>query len=222
MKAKRNYLLTICLLTAFLLWTVAVCIIDVQPIGPADTSVGFAALNGYFHKLTGEHLVLYDITDILGVVPFIIVFAFMILGVVQLVRRKSLFKVDRSILLLGVFYIIVFIFYILFEKAVINYRPILIEGKLESSYPSSTTMLVLCVIPTAIMQLKRRISNIRLRKILTYALAIFAVFMLIARIISGVHWISDIIGGVLLSGGLVTLYGTLCFGTHKKRASKTN
>ena len=209
MKIKNNYLATVCTFIAFLLWTIAVSIIDVQAIGPNGSSVGFAALNKYFHTLTGENMTLYNITDVVGIIPFLFVFGFMILGLVQLIHRKSLLKVDRSILVLGGFYVVVLVFYVLFEKVVINYRPVLIDGNLEVSYPSSTTMLALCVIPTAIMQLNTRIKNTNLRKIVAYVLVALAVFMVVCRLISGVHWLTDIIGGILLSAGLVTLYSAV-------------
>lgn len=209
MKIKNNYLATVCTFIAFLLWTIAVIVIDVQAIGPNGSSVGFAALNKYFHNLTGENMTLYNITDVVGIIPFLFVFGFMILGLVQLIHRKSLLKVDRSILVLGGFYVVVLVFYVLFEKVVINYRPVLIDGNLEVSYPSSTTMLALCVIPTAIMQLNTRIKNTNLRKIVAYVLVALAVFMVVCRLISGVHWLTDIIGGILLSAGLVTLYSAV-------------
>lgn len=209
MKIKNNYLATVCTFIAFLLWTIAVSVIDVQAIGPNGSSVGFAALNKYFHNLTGENMTLYNITDVVGIIPFLFVFGFMILGLVQLIHRKSLLKVDRSILVLGGFYVVVLVFYVLFEKVVINYRPVLIDGNLEVSYPSSTTMLALCVIPTAIMQLNTRIKNTNLRKIVAYVLVALAVFMVVCRLISGVHWLTDIIGGILLSAGLVTLYSAV-------------
>lgn len=209
MKIKNNYLATVCTFIAFLLWTIAVSVIDVQAIGPNGSSVGFAALNKYFHNLTGENMTLYNITDVIGIIPFLFVFGFMILGLVQLIHRKSLLKVDRSILVLGGFYVVVLVFYVLFEKVVINYRPVLIDGNLEVSYPSSTTMLALCVIPTAIMQLNTRIKNTNLRKIVAYVLVALAVFMVVCRLISGVHWLTDIIGGILLSAGLVTLYSAV-------------
>lgn len=209
MKIKNNYLATVCTFIAFLLWTIAVSVIDVQAIGPNGSSVGFAALNKYFHNLTGVNMTLYNITDVIGIIPFLFVFGFMILGLVQLIHRKSLLKVDRSILVLGGFYVVVLVFYVLFEKVVINYRPVLIDGNLEVSYPSSTTMLALCVIPTAIMQLNTRIKNTNLRKIVAYVLVALAVFMVVCRLISGVHWLTDIIGGILLSAGLVTLYSAV-------------
>lgn len=193
-------------LTAFLLWTIAVRGVDVQAIGPQRTSVGFASLNGWFHDLTSVHMGLYTITDWLGLVPFAFVLGFALLGLVQWIKRKSILKVDRSILALGVFYIIVLAVFVLFEVLIVNYRPILIEGRLEASYPSSTTMLALCVIPTAIAQLRARIKNQTLGKIVVCVLAAFCAFMVIGRLVSGVHWLSDIVGGALLSAGLVLLY----------------
>ena len=134
------------------------------------------------------------------------VFGFAILGLVQWIKRKSLFKVDRSILVLGGFYIVVMAVYILFEMVVINYRPILIDGYLEASYPSSTTMLVMCVMPTAMMQLRTRIKNKVFSRCVMVAIATFVAFMVIGRLVSGVHWITDIIGGALFSAGIVMIY----------------
>ena len=118
----------------------------------------------------------------------------------------NILKVDSDILLLGCFYIVVLAVYLLFENLAINYRPILINGYLEASYPSSTTLLVMCVMPTSIMQFNMRISNKLLRNIVNIILTIFIGLMVLGRLISGVHWLTDIIGGILLSSGLVTLY----------------
>lgn len=198
--------MAICLLTTFVLWTLAISYLDVQPIGPNGSLVGFAALNGAFHRLTGVHMTLYTITDWLGLVPLCFALGFALLGLVQLVQRRSLLKVDRSILVLGGFYIIVMAAYLFFEQFVINYRPVLINGYLEASYPSSTTMLVLCVMPTALLQLHGRVKKEALLKGINCAIIAFTAFMVIGRLISGVHWLTDIIGGVLLSAGLVMLY----------------
>ena len=96
--------------------------------------------------------------------------------------------------------------YILFEMLTVNYRPVLINSYLEASYPSSTTMLVMCVMPTAIMQFNSRIKSSALRKILSVVITAFTVFMVVGRLISGVHWLSDIIGGMLISAGFVFMY----------------
>lgn len=197
------------LLLAFALWTVLLRLVDVQVIGPEESAVGFATVNGFVHELVGVNLTLYTVTDWLGLVPFAVAFGFAILGLVQWIRRKSILAVDRSVLILGGFYAVVIAFYLLFEVVSVNYRPVLIDGVLEASYPSSTTMLVMCVMPTAIMQLRSRIKFRRIRIAVSCAIAGFTAFMVVGRFVSGVHWLSDIIGGVLLSGGLVTLYRAL-------------
>lgn len=203
---KRNLCITVSLFVLFMLWTIAICYIDVQAIGPRESAVGFAAWNGAFHELTGVNMLIYAITDWLGLVPLGFVLGFALFGFVQMIKRRSLFKVDSDILWLGGFYIIVMAAYVLFEVFVINYRPVLIDGYLEASYPSSTTMLAMCVMPTAIIQFNRRIKNSGMKCLLTYAMIAFTVFMVIGRLGSGVHWFTDIVGGMLLSSGLVMLY----------------
>lgn len=208
---NQKYIFTaLGLLMSFVLWTIAVSTIDVRAIGPNGSVVGFGKLNGFVHKITGVHMTLYTITDWLGLVPLGFMLGFAILGLVQLIRRKNIQKVDRSILVLGAFYIAVITAYLIFESFIINYRPVLIDGNLEASYPSSTALLTLCVIPTAMMQLNMRIRNSLLRKAILGLLSAFTAFMVIGRLISGVHWLTDIVGGALLSAGLVVMYHAVC------------
>ena len=206
---KKMFFMGAGFLGAFVLWTVLVSVVDVRAIGQNASSVGFATLNGYVHNLTGVNMFLYTITDWLGLVPIGVALGFAMLGLVQWVGRKSLFKVDRSILALGGFYIIVLAMYIFFEIVVINYRPVLIDGYLEASYPSSTTMLVMCVMPTAMMQLHARIKSDVFRRCVLISIAAFTAFMVIGRLASGVHWLTDIIGGALVSAGLVITYASV-------------
>ncbi len=203
---KKNFFIAVFLLITFVLWTVSVRFIDVGTIGPRNSAVGFSTINKFVHSLTGVNMSLYTITDWLGLVPIFFAFGFAILGLIQWIKRKNILKVDYSILVLGGFYIATITAYILFEMVIVNYRPILINGYLEVSYPSSTTLLVLCVMPTAIMQFNTRIKNKILKKFVIFLLAAFIAFMVIGRFISGVHWFSDIIGGILLSSGLVIFY----------------
>lgn len=209
-KAQPRFILAIAILTSFLLWTAVVSFVDVQAIGPNGSTVGLATINHFFHHLTGVHMSLYTITDWLSLIPLGFILGFALLGLIQWFQRKSLFQVDYSILILGGFYLVVMTAYLFFESFVVNYRPILIEGILEASYPSSTTMLVLCVIPTAMMQLSVRIQNRTLRRPIRFAMTVFLLFMVLGRLISGVHWLTDIIGGVLLSTGLILLYDSFC------------
>ena len=151
-------------------------------------------------------IVIYTITDWMGLVPVAICISFADIGLVQLIKRRSLFRVDADIMILGVYFVIVFLAYAIFEMIPINYRPILIEGRMEASYPSSTTLLVLSVMPALIEQIQRRLSGIRVKRIITIAAIAFSVFMVTGRLISGVHWFTDIVGGELLSVGLFKLY----------------
>ena len=204
---KRNCLLaSLIFLGAFALWTLLLCFVDVQAVGPNGSSVGFAELNRFLHALTGVHWILYTVTDWLGLIPLLFIMGFGLLGLWQWIRRKHLLRVDRSILVLGIFYLVVIAFYLFFETVVINYRPVLVNGYLEASYPSSTTMLALCVMPTAMLQLRGRIQNPVFNRFVLFVIGVFTAFMVIGRLLSGVHWLSVIIGGVLLSTGLVMLY----------------
>ena len=205
-RIRKSFIASMCLLVAFVLWTVALCFVDVREIGPQGSSVGFSGINGFVHTLTGVHFSLYNITDWLCLVPIFVCMGFGILGLVQWIKRKSICKVDYDILVLGGFYVVTIVAYLLFEIVVINYRPVLIEGILEASYPSSTTMLVMCVMPTAVMQFNSRIKSKALRNIVAATIIAFITFMVIGRLVSGVHWFTDIVGGVLLSAGLVMMY----------------
>ena len=206
MKKNQNLLTGILLLMGFAAWTFLIQTVDVQPIGPNGSSVGFAALNGWFHQLTSVHWTLYTLTDWLGLVPIAVCLIFAGAGFIQLVRRKSLFKVDLDILLLGVYYVLVIFGYLLFEMVQINYRPVLIDGFLEASYPSSTTLLVLSVMPTLYFQAQRRLTRNVLQQAIYIISVLFSAFMVIGRLISGVHWLTDIVGAVLLSSGIFLIY----------------
>ena len=206
MKQQTRLRIALTLLAAFTLWTAAVCFVDVGAIGPQASTVGFASINRFVHTLTGVHMVLYTVTDWLSLVPLGFAAGFAVLGLAQWIRRKQLRQVDRSLFVLGGFYLAVMGAYAFFEAVAVNYRPVLINGVLEGSYPSSTTLLVLCVMPTAVMQVNERIQSRRLRRCAALTISAFTVFMVIGRLVSGVHWFTDIIGGALLSAGLVMLY----------------
>lgn len=208
MKKKNNRSLyaLLLMLGGFVLWTTAVRFIDVKSIGPCGSDVGFATVNAFVHKLTGVHMCLYRITDWLGLVPIFVAAGFAVLGLAQWIKRKSLSGVDYSILVLGGFYIVLIAVYVLFEFVTVNYRPVLIDGRLEASYPSSTTLLVMCVMRTAVIQLNRRINNVLLKKTVSLVITAFIIFMVAGRLISGVHWFTDIVGGVLFSVGFTEMY----------------
>ncbi|MBE5951963.1 MAG: phosphatase PAP2 family protein [Lachnospiraceae bacterium] len=216
---NRVLLLAGLFLLTFIVWTILLQQVDVQTVGQNGTEIGFATWNRWFHELTGVHMVLYHITDWLGLIPVFVCILFCCVGLVQLVQRKSLFKVDYDILLLGGYYVMVILCYLMFEMIPINYRPVLIDGRLEVSYPSSTTLLVLCVMPTLAEQGKRRMKSVTGKQCICCFVTCFSVFMVLGRLVSGVHWLTDIVGAMLLGGGLFCLYQAMIMllGKEEKR-----
>jgi len=198
----------ICLII-FVLFTISLEFVDVQPIGPNESVVAYATINGTVHEFIGVNMMLYNITDWAGLVPIFVLILFASIGLVQWIKRRNLLKVDISIFLLGMYYLIVFAVYIFFETVVINCRPVLINGKLEASYPSSTTLLAMSVMPTAIVQAKRMLSNKLIYKIVIAFCVLFEIFMVVGRFFSGVHWFTDIFAASVFSTGILLIYNGL-------------
>ena len=194
------------LLALFVIYTVSLTVVDLQPIGPQGSWVAYAGLNKAVHELFGVHMILYHITDWAGVVAIFVAVGFAVLGLIQWIQRKHILKVDSNLLALGVFYIVVFGVFVFFEYHVINRRPVLINGYLEASYPSSTTLLAMCVLPTAMMQFRQYIRKMWLRKTVNILCGVFTAFMVLGRLVCGVHWFTDILGGMIFSAGMIFLY----------------
>lgn len=214
---QKNFLLTGALFLLFSIFTVIVTTVDVKPIGPEQSYVGLASLNQFVFELFGVNLLWYTITDWLGVVAILFAFGFAALGLIQLVKRKSLLKVDFSILILGVFYVLVIAFYLLFENVIINYRPIILHTSLEASYPSSHTMIVICIMATAMLQFHRLLAKHRTWLVVLDCISVLLIVVTIeGRLISGVHWFTDIVAGIILSSALVMLYYSVITHTEQR------
>ncbi len=215
---RRGLLAGLALLAAFALWTGLIQHVDVQPVGQNGTDVGLATFNVWFHGVTGVHMGIYTATDWLGLVPIAVCLCFGVLGAVQLVGRRGLLRVDADLLLLGAYYIVVILCYLVFEMVPINYRPIPIDGIMEASYPSSTTLLVLSVMPTLKLQVDRRAKGPAVRGAATAFAVAFSALMVLGRLVAGVHWATDIVGAVLLAAGLFMLYGSAVALTDRNEA----
>ncbi len=201
-KGKSNFLVSTILILSAIVFTILVKVVDVQSVGVNGTSIGFATINMLIFKSIGVNMVCYHITDCLGLVPILIATVYAIIGVIQLVKRKSLFKVDKEIILLGIFYIVVIAIYVLFEKVIINYRPILMNGYLEASYPSSHTLMTICLCGSSIM-INKKLFNNKFSKHINILSVIIILITVIGRLISGVHWFTDIVGGIIISISLL-------------------
>lgn len=197
------------LFVLFFIFTLIVRIVDVSAIGPLGSAVGLSGLNGAFADAFGFNEALYDLSKYLGYATLGVAACFAILGLSQLVKGKSLRKVDPAILCLGGFYVVVIAFYALFEVLIINYRPVILDEGLEASYPSSHTMLAVCVAVSGLMMAGRYIrSGTRLIVFRCFLIVIMAA-VVVFRLFSGVHWLTDILGSLLLSSALCTAFAEL-------------
>ena len=189
----------------FLIWIAIIKLVDVSAIGPEGTEVGLAGINKAIHEALGVNMILYKITDILGYVALLVAGLFALFGLVQLIKRKSLAKVDGAIYALAGLYVVTIGLYVVFEKVIINYRPVIMpdEVALEASFPSSHTMLACVIFGSAIVMIGKYIDNDMLRKLLIALAAVLLILVVAGRLVSGVHWFTDIVGGVLISGALV-------------------
>lgn len=181
---------------------------DVQAIGPAGTEVGFSHINAKVHELTGVNMLWYDITDYFGYFAIVVCAFFGLVGLIQLIRRKSLLKVDKEILALGVLYAVVIGFYVLFEKIIINYRPVIMPGENapEASFPSSHTVLIVTVMISLMIITDRYVRSGGLAVLLKTACVLVTLITVGGRLYSGVHWFTDIVGGLLLTAALLFLF----------------
>lgn len=205
-KRRKEILLCGGLFAIAIIYTLLVKYIDVQAIGPNDSLVGFATINNFMFNLTGVNMLWYDITYWWGFVPLFIAFIYAIIGFIQMIKRRSILKVDKEILGLCVYYIIVIGLYIFFETYVINYRPILMDGILEASYPSSHTLLSVCICGSSLIINKYLFKNKNFFKAENIISILSILVIVIGRFISGVHWFTDIIGAILISIALLKAF----------------
>ena len=211
-----NFVISGLLFIAFLIFTILLKFVDVDAIGPNNSSVGFSKLNKAIADAIGYNDIWYKITNILGYLAILLALGFAIYAFVQLCKRKSIKRVDTDLILLGAFYISVIAFYCFFELFVVNYRPVLVDGALEASYPSSHTMLTISICCSSIFVLRKRIKSNEIFVPVSIALAIVSLVTVVGRIASGVHWFTDIIGACLLSAFLVMLYFSFVYICEKK------
>ena len=207
MKNKKNIIICILLVLVSIIYTLLVKYVDVSLVGPNSIMVGFSSLNSFVFNLIGNNMTLYKITEILGIIPILIALMYSVIGLIQVIDRKSL-KVDKELIALGILYVVVILIYVFFEKCIINYRPILIDGIKEASYPSSHTLLSICICGSALLINKYLFNNKRIYRYINIVSIISMVLIVLGRLLSGVHWASDIIGSIIISITLLKILET--------------
>ena len=208
MKVDRRFKTALYTFVLFIIWTVLVKVVDTAAIGPMDTVVGFSSVNGSVHNVLGTSDLWYSVSKILGYLAIALCGVFAVIGAVQLVQRKSLARVDKKLIAAGVIYLCVIIAYVLFDKLVINYRPVIMPDNTvpEASYPSTHAMLGCVGYGVGAILLPDYLNNNSLAGIVRAVCWVLAVLTVVSRLLSGVHWLTDIIGGIIISAFFLTLY----------------
>ena len=205
-KKKNPYRFGIFMLILFVLFTLAVKFIDVDHIGAKNSEIGFSTINSFFRDKLGYNALCYGISKYFGYLVLLTACMFALMGFIQLLRRRSIAKLDKNFISLAIFYAAVAFVYVFFELFVINYRPVILDEGLEPSYPSSHTILAICIMGSAIVQFKRLFKDRKQCKTANLTAMMICFIVVIFRFMSGVHWFTDIIGGIIISIGMVSIY----------------
>ncbi len=186
----------------FCAFTAVVAAVDVQAIGPDNSFIGLAHINGYVRDLLLFNNIFYAMSEILGYVAIAVMVCFAVFGAIQFLKRKRLLSVDYEILCMGILYLCLIALYVFFDKVIIvNFSPCLFSGELKASYPSSHTMEAIVVFGSAaVFASGKKNSFVKISALLLAGLTV------VFRMLSGVHWFSDIIGGLLLGASLLFMF----------------
>lgn len=224
-KNKSTIFPGLIMIALFVVFTVLVKVLDVQPVGPDYSEIGFAGINLFFKEAIGIHMFWYKLTEGYGYLSILIMFLMALTGLIQLIKRKSIIKVDKELFVLAGFYAIVLGLYVIFEKVIINYRPVILDEAegLEASYPSSHTMLIVFVMGSTAALLNVIFGEEKKSLVRAAVLVcdIILVTGVLGRLISGVHWFTDIFAGLVLSLGLVMLFRGILDAMSAKKAQET-
>ena len=192
---------------AAVLATVLVAVVDVQPVGVEGTNIGFASINTGFFAKFGYNETFYKISKLAGILCYATACGFSLFFLIQLIQRKSLSKVDRNLSVLMLLYILTSAIYTLFNQVlIINYRPILRDQGLESSYPSTHALIAWVVMVSAVDQWNIYIKNEKLKIAAVTCSLLVLLVVIVTRMLSGVHWLTDILGGMLIGDMLIAWY----------------
>ena len=213
---KTSLILSSILSIIFIVFTILVKTINVEQVGPNKSHIGFAKINSRVFNTLKTNSVWDKLTDYFMIFALLIALAFLIVGFIQLIKRKNLFKVDGEIITLGIVCIFIIVLYFIFELLNINSRPVLVDGILEASYPSTHTLIICSILPIAALMSQKYIKNKPFRIIIITILLAIALATVFGRLLSGMHWLTDIIGSVILSATMVSIFHFLSCSINKK------
>ena len=165
-------------------------------------------MNDAIFEFFGFNQTWKTITDILliGVLALVAVLA--VCGLVQLIKRRSLKAVDAELTAMIPSLALVAVIYYVFEKVwILNYRPVLVNGLAEPSFPSTHALITTTVLGMLVFALPKYIKSRKLRVLIDVALIAVILVMAFGRVASGMHWATDALAGVIFGFDLALVYG---------------
>ena len=222
---KLTYLLIPSLfLAVFVVWTALVKVIDVQYVGAAGF-LGFYHLNTQINDFVqnqNTHL-FKTLTDVLMFAALSTLVPFAVVGLVQLIKRKDLKKVDSTIYIILAGYVAMVVIYFVFEIVKINYSPLSTAEELKASYPSSHVMIYSVMMGVAVLGL---LHYAKMHDDLKLLINIFYMFstlgVAVLRLLSGQHYFTDIIGALLISYTILFAVNSLYRYFKNEKTEKEN
>ncbi len=140
-------------------------------------------------------------SDVILYISILFILGLIIYGIYQLYKRKSLFKVDKDIILTGFGFVFIIIIWFIFDKFIdINYRPIAVNGSAQTSFPSTHVMLAcFSLLATTRIILKRNTNELKYNIITYGGVSILVILCSLGRILSKMHWTTDVLGAIFIS-----------------------
>ena len=213
---KSPLTITLILFALFFAYTCACLMVDVAQFAPQSvngdaiestqtTDIGFQKLNLSVHNALGFRQVFYRLSEYIGYLALLAGACIGLIWLLRLIKTKKLLGVDAGLNAAIAAMALMVVFYVLFEALKLNFRPVILDDGLEASYPSSHTLLGCVVFGCAAMVSADIFKDKGLARSVSALCYIIAAVLTLFRALSGVHWISDIIGGVILSAAILSL-----------------
>ena len=187
------------------------------PIGDLG-SINLRALNNGFRGLFGYEQggyfrSLYLITEGLGVVSILACLFWTGMGIKDLIKYRDINDVDKSIFATWLLYVLALIVWRVTLKISVSYAPVSVHPKsaLVVSFPCGNTFLIIISMCSSIYLIGYFLEE-KKKLVLALRVACIAILALgiIFRTVSGVNWLTDILGAIGFAVPAVVLYSFIC------------
>ena len=158
------------------------------------------------------------ITNIILILSIILILFFLGLGVYELIKKRSIKKVDPRLTWLPLPLALMTLTYFLFDKVwILNVRP---NGSGEPSFPSTHVMVVTTIFFVVTIILPKYIKNKTTRLIIEIIMAIMISLTAVGRVMSGMHWVADVLGAIVFGFLFSEIYYYIVSNKKDKKKAK--